>query len=181
MKILFLIISLALAFTSLFQREKKETLVFDDIRDGNKYEFIELNGLKWFTENLRFQMPESMCVSDDETLCAECGQFYLLEEAFAACPEGWRLPTLTEVEGIIKLEKRNKLNITETLNIKMCGRIDNKTVNKIGEQNTYWIDSEVENGDVEHWHIFHDKQETHSHNVVNAKRQFPVRCVCEME
>jgi hypothetical protein len=63
----------------------------------------------------------------------------------------------------------------------MCGRIDNKKVNKIGEQNTYWIDSEVENGDVEHWHIFLDKQEIHSHNVVNAKRQFPVRCVCEIE
>lgn len=181
MKVLLLIISFVLAVGSFFQTEKQEISVLEDKRDGNRYQYIELNGLNWFSENLRFKMPESICVSEEDTFCAECGQFYLLEKAFEACPMGWRLPTLKEVEAVIKLEKQQKASLTAALDIIMCGRIDNKTVAKIGEQNTYWVDADIENGNIEHWHIFHDKQEVHSHNVVNAQRQFPIRCVCEID
>lgn len=152
---------------------------FEDPRDGNVYAYTSLHGLNWFTENLRYKMDQSICLSTPDSLCEDCGEFYLMEQAFLACPAGWRLPTVKEIKQLIKLEKRKKVEIRTALMVILCGRIDNRTHTRLGEQNTYWLDAPVAAGMVEHWHVFKEKQEIHAHNVVYAQRQFPVRCVCE--
>jgi len=175
-------------FTSIFcscaflcSAQEDKNLVFLDTRDANEYSYLKVDDLMWFTQNLRFKTPSSMCVSTDEERCATCGEFYLLEDAFDVCPNGWRLPNLKEVQGLLKLEKRKKIHINELLRVELCGRIDNKTIAKVGLQNTFWIDAPEKSGHVEHWHTFTDEQKIHKHNVVAAKRQFPVRCVCDVD
>lgn len=69
----------------------------------------------------------------------------------------------------------------EELRIGLCGRIDNGAYSKKGLQNTFWIDAKLKQGDITHWHIYSQEMKLHSHNVNNAHRQFPVRCVCEAE
>lgn len=155
---------------------------FEDKRDGNVYQYVELDGLDWFTENLRYKTEQSFCVADSNAAnCYQCGQFYLVEEALQVCPDPWRLPTESEIKSLLKAQRKHKINLMDTLNIWLCGRVDYGKIAKIGEQNTFWLNAELEEGSIMHWHTFGQEQELHDHNVVQAKRQFPVRCVCEID
>lgn len=147
---------------------------YEDERDSNKYITVQIGNLHWFQENLRYQFNNG-----NDTLINEsnCGVFYKVQEAFNACPQGWRLPTEKEVRALIKEEKKGRLNLRDTLNIVLCGRIDYENYEKAGEQNTFWLDAELEDGHITHWHTFGTENEIHSHNVINARRKFPVRCV----
>lgn len=160
---------------------KPEQFYLDE-RDQTTYSIVKLYDLQWFAENLRYQTPQSMRVIDSSSSdSGVCGEFYLVDDAFGVCPEGWRLPTEKEVKQLIKAWRKGRIDLLDTLQIKLCGRIDNENLTRIGEQNTFWIDSEVKDGSVTHWHVFGSDVKLHYHNVVVARRQFPVRCVCESE
>jgi hypothetical protein len=168
--------------TASAQLEKKSSPAYYDNRDQNSYELIILYDLQLFAENQRYQTPNSMTVIDSSSSdTAICGEFYLVDEAFNVCPEGWRLPTEKEVKSLIKAWRKGRVDLLDTLQIKLCGRIDNENLSRIGEQNTFWIDSELKDGSITHWHVFGSDIKMHNHNVVVARRRFPVRCVCEVQ
>ena len=48
---------------------------------------------RWFAENLRYRTPDSRCYENDEANCEDQGRLYRLEDAFNACPAGWRVPS----------------------------------------------------------------------------------------
>ncbi len=175
MKPLLLSIIVFFVFTNGYQLE---SLLFEDKRDGKTYELIKVNDLFWFGQNLDFGTEKSVYYSEDSLTNEGCAQFYNVEDAKKVCPENWRLPTKKEVKRLIKYAKKNDTNVLELLNITLCGRIDYGKSAKLGQQTTFWLDEPLENGDISHWHIFDEKVELHKHNVVNAARQFPVRCVC---
>jgi hypothetical protein len=164
-----------------FSSSDENSMRFTDARDGNSYGYVEINSLKWMTENLRYETLQSMTVSDYTENCEGCGEFYFVHDAFDVCPENWRLPTEREVKALIKWHKKKKLLLNESLSILLCGRVDNGQHSKSGTQNTFWIDADLVEGQITHWHTFHDEQELHSHDVINAERQFPVRCICEID
>lgn len=149
-----------------------------DPRAGEVYQTVQLNGLNWFKENLRFRSESK---SDTLIPLDQYGVFYLFEEVKTACPEGWRLPTEKEVKDLIKANKTGRINLEDTLAIELCGRIDYEKHAKPGEQNTFWLNETLTDGHVSHWHTFKNKHELHAHDVVNARRKFPVRCVCEVD
>ena len=149
---------------------------FVDPRDSNQYEVVSLGGLYWFKENLRYRMEAG---SDTLIELGQCGVFYNFEAATKACPEGWRLPTEKEIKPLLKEERKGRINVAEVLSIELCGRIDYEKHSKPGLQNTFWLNERLEEGHVMHWHTFADENELHSHDVINARRKFPVRCVCE--
>ena len=153
-----------------------------DSRDGQQYQVVTINNLQWTAENLRYRSPQAVnwpVGAEDD--CESCGLFYPVEEAFGLCPDGWRLPTEAEVKALIKMDRKGKINLTDTLHIQLCGRHDNGEYGRFGTQNTFWIDAELKDGYITHWHLFGEKHELHNHNVVNARRKFPVRCVCELD
>lgn len=115
-----------------------QSTVFEDTRDGQNYPVVHLNNLKWLGENLRYRSP-----SQNDTLIdvRECGVFYSYADAANACPPDWRLPNEKEVKALIKLNKRKKINLTDTLQINLCGRIDYEKYRKRGIQNTFWLDA----------------------------------------
>lgn len=166
-------------FTLATQSTSDSGHQFEDSRDGNLYPYVKLGELYWFTENLRFQKPNSISVQDSTGQQKKCGEFYKAADAFSVCPKGWRLPTEKEVKQLLTLHKRKKIDLNESLNLSLCGRIDNGKLAKVGDQNTFWINAEMKGEAITHWHTFGDKHELHSHNVVQAQRQFPLRCVCE--
>lgn len=165
---------------SLFINTESTPLEFTDVRDEAIYQYKGINDLNWMTENLRYKTDNSMTISDSIN-CEGCGEFYDVTDAFKVCPQGWRLPKEKEVRNLIKWHKKKKQSLTEALTILLCGRVDNGKHGKAGEQNTFWMDAPIEEGHVNHWHTFGETQELHSHNVVAAERQFPVRCVCEID
>jgi hypothetical protein len=158
-------------------QEQHSDSTFTDPRDGNPYRIVQLGDLYWFQENLKYRTNTGADTLIDET---NCGVFYDHAAAITACPDGWRLPTEKEVKALIKLNKRGKLNLMDTLNINLCGRIDNEKHTKIDMQNTYWLNEPLEDGYTSHWHTFGNRHDIHTHDVVVARRKFPVRCVCEV-
>jgi|GEM_PF-2269068 len=150
-----------------------QSTVKDD-RDGTEYGQIVLHELIWMDANLQLKTESSRYYdSTDQSL--QCGIFYTLEEAMSICPAGWRLPKEEEVKELIKLDKRGKIDLMDTLRIDFCGRIDYEKASRQGSQNTFWIEGEREGTYITHWHFSPEEIKMHHHNVAN--KMFPVRCV----
>ena len=67
---------------------------FVDNRDGQSYKVKEINGIRWFVQNMNFAVEEkSMCYDREEENCKTYGRLYTQEGALEACPEGTRLAT----------------------------------------------------------------------------------------
>ena len=67
---------------------------FDDSRDGQTYKVKEINGTRWFVENLNFVIEDnSMCYDREDENCKTYGRLYTQEAALTACPEGTHLAT----------------------------------------------------------------------------------------
>jgi len=68
---------------------------FTDARNGKTYKYETVGTLDWFCRNLEFSSDEvkgiPFCKCD--IMEAFFGDFYTWDQAKAACPEGWRLPT----------------------------------------------------------------------------------------
>jgi hypothetical protein len=67
-----------------------------DLRDNQKYPVIKLNGLTWMGKNLTFNAPGSKCFGNVQQNCEQLGALYHFDLAQQVCPEGWRLPTMSE-------------------------------------------------------------------------------------
>lgn len=67
---------------------------FEDSRDGQKYKVKEINGTKWFVQNLNFANGEqSKCYDGEEENCKLYGRLYTQDAALTVCPEGTHLST----------------------------------------------------------------------------------------
>jgi uncharacterized protein (TIGR02145 family) len=68
-------------------------VTFTDPRDNESYGVVEVSGLIWMTENLRYAARKSVCYDNDEDNCRILGRLYSWEVALQACPDGWHLAT----------------------------------------------------------------------------------------
>lgn len=67
--------------------------MFTDERDGQQYRIIEIDGRKWFAQNVNYKVEgESWCYDDQESYCTRSGRLYSFAGARKACPAGWHLP-----------------------------------------------------------------------------------------
>jgi uncharacterized protein (TIGR02145 family) len=66
---------------------------FKDPRDQQTYRTVEVVGLRWMTENLRYPARNSVCYDNDPENCQTLGRLYPWEVALQACPDGWHLAT----------------------------------------------------------------------------------------
>lgn len=65
---------------------------YTDLRNGFTYDIIEVGNLEWFAQNLAWDgagCPYLNSIILDRYF----GRYYTWNEAVAACPEGWRLPS----------------------------------------------------------------------------------------
>ena len=67
---------------------------FVDSRDNQTYKVKEINGTRWFVENLNYAIEDkSMCYDREDENCKIYGRLYTQESALMACPEGTHLAT----------------------------------------------------------------------------------------
>lgn len=83
-------------------RVKEASSEYKDPRDGKNYRIIEIEGRRWFAQNLNFDVEgESFCYEDNDSYCERGGRLYTLEGARQACPKGWHLPRDREWQDMI--------------------------------------------------------------------------------
>lgn len=74
----------------------KRTIEFDpndliDPRDNHRYSTVMYGDQRWMAENLSYNLNNSKVNPDNPF--SEYGRLYTFEQASAACPSGWHLPT----------------------------------------------------------------------------------------
>lgn len=84
--------------------EAKESIqTFKDSRNQKEYVSVEIGGLRWMAMNLNYEENDSYCYHNLQEKCTEYGRFYTWNAAMKACPEGWRLPSKEDFEGLVLL------------------------------------------------------------------------------
>jgi uncharacterized protein (TIGR02145 family) len=66
---------------------------FNDPRDGQIYNTVEINNQTWFSENLNFETANSWWYDNDPANGDIYGRLYTWDAAMSACPTGWHLPS----------------------------------------------------------------------------------------
>lgn len=76
---------------------------FIDARDGHVYKWIKIGDQIWMAENLAFEIEGGAVYGD----VAIYGRWYTGDEAVAACPDGWHLPSNAEWDALINYLNNN--------------------------------------------------------------------------
>jgi len=82
--------------------------IFDTLStpDGHKYPLRTVGSTQWLGANLNLSTSTALngqgCYLDQDSLCDRYGRLYSASLARTVCPSGWRLPTLTETQQLIR-------------------------------------------------------------------------------
>lgn len=152
---------------------------YTDRRDGQIYRTINLGGLTWFVENLNYETQSGSWIYDDTTQSPGHGRLYTWEVAQIACPQGWRLPTVSDWRKLLKGFKGREFEVltNREFNIRLGGyRNLSGVFQDINRNGYYW--SSTESGSTSCWgYIFNDDLSKIYHEQVDKKLGFCCRCV----
>jgi len=175
-------------------------LFLTDERDGNVYEIVRIDSLFWFNENLSFQTKNSETIP--KKYSKSSGRLYSYQDAPKACPDGWRLPTIEEFDGLIRLITDSAFYGIVALPFDWDNIDNNKAKFKFNKTGLYhkkrfkanegfnmWLENDVDSLDSYHVHLFDVERKDNLSNLTIFRhshikhkpiknRKFVVRCVC---
>lgn len=161
---------------------------FVDKRDNHKYKVKDINGVKWFVQNLDYEMEgQSTCYGNSKDKCKLYGRLYTFDAAVAACPEGTHLSTGEEwaaleefaggaSEAALKLRSNGPDDYAFTA---LFGGYVDKFGHGVmeGEGSYFWTDSETKKDPIGRSMFSTDRDV--STISVDANNSLSVRCVVD--
>lgn len=81
---------------------KKAPTSMQDPRDNKSYRVIKVGNLLWMADNLEYKAKSTFLYDKDLKNYKPYGRLYRWDEAYYACPEGWRIPTDKEWRALAK-------------------------------------------------------------------------------
>ena len=140
-------------FTSLSGQEK-----FTDVRDGNVYRTIKINGITWIAENLKFKVKEGAFYFDNDlNNKSGYGVLYEWKTAKTVCPTGWHLPSGSEFQNLINYFEQKetwakKDTDSSSFGIQLGGMQDYEgTFTEMDESGYYWTSTEYDKNNAEYF------------------------------
>ena len=76
----------------------EDVATLSDSRDGRTYPYVGIGSLEWMARNLAYGSGKPYF--NAEAMQDVFGMYYTWDEAAAACPEGWRLPTSADWDDL---------------------------------------------------------------------------------
>lgn len=162
MKKIFFILIISVSILNLAAQDK-----FTDPRDGNSYRTINIAGVTWMAENLKYTDAGSGAYYFDNNPnnIDSYGVLYEWKTAMKACPDGWHLPSGEEFRTLI-----NNFEIDEawgkttsgpvSFRIQLAGMQDFEgTFTEMDESGYYWTATEYNKDDAEYF----------SYMIINGK------------
>lgn len=156
-----------------------------DLRDGNKYETVEIGGHIWMTENLNFNSEGSYSYNDFEGNSKKFGRLYTWEVAQNVCPDGWHLPSEKEWDKLSdtfggtenagsKFMSATNGNIMKSL---FGGwRSNNGNYYDVADKGYFWTSTQHSEGFA--WYRYVETTESYIFRAYHKKEMaFSVRCV----
>jgi uncharacterized protein (TIGR02145 family) len=140
---------------------------FTDQRDGNSYRTINIAGVTWMAENLKYKAEGSGAYYFDNNPynMASYGVLYEWKTAMKACPDGWHLPSGEEFRTLIThFEIDDAWGKTGSgpvsFSIQLAGMQDYEgTFTEMDESAYYWSATEYNKNDAEYF----------SYMIINGK------------
>ena len=131
---------------------------FTDVRDGNVYSTITIEGVTWMSENLRFKTQDGAYLFDyNSDNLPGYGLLYEWETAVNACPSGWHLPSGAEFQTLANhFEHKDTWRKITTdpfsFGIQLGGMQDYEgTFSEMDESAYYWTSTEYDSGNAEYF------------------------------
>ena len=158
---------------------------FTDYRDGKTYKTVKINNKIWLAENLNYAGDGCYCYGNQSDNCDKYGRLYTWEAAKRAVPQGWRLPTKSEFEDLIKYLGGESSAYRELIpgggawfNALFGGYRDNNgNFYSIGDYANFWSSSEDKEGSAWRCIVSSNYEKAYLSNYLNKGSGYSVRCV----
>lgn len=166
-----------------------------DLRDGNIYRTINIEGVTWMAENLKFKVAGSGAFYFDNNPenIEHYGVLYEWKTAMKACPGGWHLPSGTEFRNMsnqIEIEELWKKDESGPFSkvIQLAGMQNYEGVfTEVDESAYYWTSTEYDKNEAEYFSfiILNDrpiidisrKEDMPDIHGAEKSNKYSVRCV----
>ncbi|NNF32848.1 MAG: hypothetical protein HKN68_01990 [Saprospiraceae bacterium] len=168
---------------------------YTDVRDGQVYRTIEMNGLTWMIDNMNYSDNDLGWVyRDDISYESPYGRMYDWWMTPQVCPEGWRLPTKEEYEALSEVIADGDMSLkSDEFNLlagglrqNNQGQYDNKTeYQSIDSEGFFWTSTEFKQGivdmngeEISAFLLYYNETENRiGVFALNKEHGFSVRCV----
>ncbi|MCF0216100.1 MAG: hypothetical protein HUK21_06460 [Fibrobacteraceae bacterium] len=165
---------------------------FIDERDGQEYMYTTIGDQVWMAQSLNYDFPEAVCYDSLPENCEKYGKMYWGMDIDSLCPAGWRLPSINDVEELMKSindkhevllagswRNMNSTKINECgMSIYSAGENSRSENLNMGRRVSFWLD-DLQESPLDRSYFYEDGYKISTYAAYPETTKKYVRCVKE--